>query len=192
MCVGCVGLVILSGCATKPSAANIELRIQNQALSDQIQQLNQKVATLEGTLATMNASTPTVPVLPAERMNELFTVHSLKIGRLSGFADLPENKPGIKVYVVPLDASGDELKAAGAFIIEAFDLSAPDTRVGKWSFTVDQARASWLGSGLLYEYVLQCPLANPISAKELTLKITFTEALTQRVHTVQQVIRREG
>lgn len=190
--VGCVGLLMLVGCAAKPNAANIELRKQNQDLNDQIQQLNQKVTTLEGTLATMNASTPTVPVLPAERMNELFTVHSLKVGRLSGFADLPDNKSGIKVYVVPLDASGDELKAAGAFTIEAFDLSASDPRIGQWSFTVDEARASWLGSGLLYEYVLVCPFAKPIDAQELTLKITFTDALTQRVHRMQQVITRQG
>jgi hypothetical protein len=181
------------GCGGKPNAANIELRRQNQALHEQIASLSVQRKQDQLTIQQLESSMPTVPILPAERMNELYTVADLQLGRLTGWADLDpktEGDDGLKIYVVPVDASGDELKAAGSFKIEAFDLSARETRVGEWSFSVDRARAHWNGSGLLYEYVLPCPFKEVLSQTELTLKVTFTDALTQRVYTVQKLIKK--
>lgn len=190
-CVLACGLVV--GCAGKPNAANIELRKQNQALIEQLATLEARHRQDQATIQMYEGGTPTVPVLPAERMNELYTVDDLRLGRLTGWADVDpkiDGEDGLKIYVVPLDAADDELKAAGAFKVEAFDLSAEQTRVGEWNFSIDQARACWNGSGLLYEYVLPCPGHGALPKGELTLKITFTDAMTQRVHTVQKVIKK--
>ncbi len=186
-------LLAVVGCGGKPNAANIQLRRQNEELTSQIFTLEARHKQDQATIKALEGSMPTVPVLPAERMNELFTVADLQLGRLTGWADLDpktEGDDGLKIYVVPVDAAGDELKAAGSFKIEVFDLSAKDTRVGDWEFSVDRARACWNGSGLLYEYVLPCPFKGEIPDAELTIKITFTDTLTQRVLTKQKVIQK--
>ncbi|GIW77701.1 MAG: hypothetical protein KatS3mg104_2764 [Phycisphaerae bacterium] len=188
-----LGLVVGTGCASKPSAVNIELRKQNQALLDRIRLLEARSQQDQATIRVLESRMPTVPVLPEERIRQLFTPVDLKIGRLTGWATLNENgqsREGLKVYVVPLDTDGDELKSAGAFQVEAFDLTKPNPRVGRWDFGPEEARALWHGSGLLYEYVLPCPFESSVDSSELTLRITFTDLLTQRVIVKQSVIKR--
>ena len=78
----------------------------------------------------------------------------------------------------------------GSFVVEAFDLAAPDGQrdVGKWEFPVDQAGKLWSGALLRYEYVLPCPFQKPPANAELTVKVTFTDELTSRVFTEQKVV----
>jgi outer membrane murein-binding lipoprotein Lpp len=192
----CVVGVACVGCAPKPNAANIELRKRNNDLSAQVAQLEAQVASQRDAIQRLEASAAsgatTVPTLPQDRVDQLFTAARLSIGRLSGWADLGEGRQGLKLYVVPTDASGDEIKAAGSFVVEAFDLAADAPRLARWEFSVDEARALWTGSGLLYEYVLPCPMdAKPTSA-ELTVKITFVDALTQRRIAQQVQIKLAG
>ena len=184
--------LLVAGCAGKPNAANIELRKQNETLATDIARLNTELNAREATIKTLEASTPTLPTLPAERLNELYTVHGLVLGRLTGGADLDPSNPGtdgLKIYVVPTDAAGDELKSAGSFKIEAFDLAAAEPRVGAWAFTVEEAKSNWNGSGLLYEYVLPCPFDSIPAHEEITIKVTFTDALTQRQTTEQKIVK---
>jgi hypothetical protein len=132
--------------------------------------------------------------LPQDRLDKLFTVHGLSLGRLTGGADLDPAKPGdegIKVYVVPTDDSGESLKAAGSFVIELFDLNkTTDNLVGHWEFSVEQARHNWYGRALLYTYVLNCPWqARPPEHPDLTLKVVFRDELTGREFSLQQAIK---
>jgi hypothetical protein len=123
----------------------------------------------------------------------MFTVHGLKFARLTGGADLDPSKPGdegLKVHVVPTDDEGDVLKAAGTFVIEAFDLGESNQPlVGRWTFDVDQSRKSWYSGGLLYEYAFTCPWTNRPTRADLTLKVTFTDDLTRRQFTAQKQVK---
>lgn len=186
-----LGALAIVGCGGKPSKANIELRKQNDELQAKIKTLEGERAGDKATIASLQSGATTVPSLSQERVDELFTVTGLKLGSMTGLADLDPAKPGndgLKIYVVPRDSSNDALKAAGAFTIEAFDLSAKEPRIGAWTFTPAQAKQHWVGLGWLYEYVLPCPLETMPDAKELTIKVTFTDALTQRVFTEQKVV----
>lgn len=188
-----LGLIVGTGCASKPDAANIELRKQNQALLDRIRLLEARSQQDQATIRSLESRIPTVPVLPDERIRQLFTPADLKLGRLTGWATWTESgqaRDGLKVYVVPLDADGDELKSAGAFRVEAFDLTKENPRIGRWDFSTEEARMLWYGSGLLYEYVLPCPFEVSVDASELTLRVTFTDLLTQRVIVKQSVIKK--
>jgi hypothetical protein len=93
----------------------------------------------------------------------------------------------LKIYVAPIDEQGDKLKAAGSFHIDLFDLSLKsDNRIGAWDFDLAKTRSLWFGRGLLYTYVLDCPWQTaPVNLK-LTARITFTDALTHRVFTVDK------
>jgi hypothetical protein len=117
----------------------------------------------------------------------------LRFGILTGGVNLNPKTPGddaIRVDIVPIDEQGQSLKAAGSFVIEAFDLQAAgDTQVGKWTFDIQQARNAWLGEAFQYEYLLTCPLKVVPKHSDLTLRVTFTDALTGRKFSEQRQVR---
>jgi outer membrane murein-binding lipoprotein Lpp len=187
-----VPALLLAGCS-KPSGANINLRKQNQELRRQVESLQRQHDADAAALRGQSSTAATAPAISHDQARQLFTVHGIKLGRLTGSADLDPNKPGdegLKVYVVPLDDQGEKLKAAGSFVVDAFDLAKQgEQRIGHWEFPVDDARKNWFGSALLYEYVLPAAWQTPPEHPEVTLKVTFTDALTGRSFTQQKAIR---
>ena len=144
-------------------------------------------------MRAVEQSRGTLQTLPSDRLDRLFTATDLKIGRLTGGArSNPEGSAddAIKIHVVPTDQSGDEVKLAGSFVIEAFDLNEPDSPlVGHWEFNTDEARRHWYGDALLYEYVLPCPLKTAPRHESLTVHVRFTDELTQRTFEAQKIIK---
>ncbi len=186
------GVSLAAGCGGVPNKANIELRKQNQQLNAQMDDLNRRHEADLATIRGLQAQATTVPVLPQDQLDQLFTVAGLKFGGLTGGYHPDMNQTGdtmLKVYVVPIDEQGDKLKAAGSFHIDLFDLSLKsDNRIGAWDFDLPTTRSDWNGSGLLYTYVLDCPWQTvPVNPK-LTARIAFTDALTHRVFTVDKAI----
>jgi len=188
-----LAMALVAGC-TRPSQANIELRKQIASRDADIARLKLDHDADQATIKALQGSTQIKPAIANDRIEALFTTHGIRLGRLTGFAYTDAKNPGpdgIKVYVTPFDGASDELKAAGALSVEAFDLSSIGHRVGKWDFSTAEARKLWNGQGLLYEYVLPCPFDKDLPlASELTLKVTFVDELTGRSFTQQQVIQR--
>lgn len=184
-------LVLVAGCGPGPSRANIELRQQNQQLRDEIAELQRQRAADAATITALQRNATTVPSLPQERLEKLFTVAGIQLGRLTGGFDTDPSLPGdeaIRVQVVPTDQDGQPIKAAGSFVVQAFDLAAANPRVGEWRFDVDQAKSAWRGDALLYHYILTCPLKSPVEHSSITLKVQFTDELTGRQFEQQRVI----
>jgi outer membrane murein-binding lipoprotein Lpp len=189
-----VGIFALAaGCTGKPNAANIKLRKENQELAGQVDRLQRERDAARAEAAGLRDQKPSVPTLPADRLQKLFTAHGITLGKLTGGDDFDPAKPGddgLKVYATPIDAAGQTIKAAGAFVVEAFDLAGEgNTRVGRWQFPVEQAPALWNGTLWRYEYVLPCPFDQRPAHAELTVKVTFTDELTGRAFTEQRVVK---
>lgn len=184
--------LFLCGCGS-PSKANIALRKENQELTARVQALEIARKADAAALRAAEQSKGTLQMLPKERLDRLFTATDLKIGRLTGGVRTNPNSSSddaIKVYVVPTDQTGDEVKLAGSFLIEAFDLNEPNSPlVGRWEFSTDEARTHWYGDALLYEYVLTCPLKTIPRHESLTIHVQFTDELTQRTLEAQRVIK---
>ena len=109
-----------------------------------------------------------------------------------GGADLDAKSPGqdgLKVYVTPYDDDGDDFKAAGTITVEAFDLAVKDAALGRWSFTPAEAKALWNGQALQYEYILPCAWQTKPAHAELTVKVTFVDALTGRSFSEQKLVK---
>lgn len=183
--------MLAAGCGS-PNSANIVVRKQNQDLQDKIDSLTRTHEADQAELKGLKDRIGTLPTLPEDRIAKLFTTHGLSLGKLTGGADLDRDKPGdegFKVYVTPTDDEGDTLKAAGSFVIEAFDLASKLPERGKWTFDTDQTRKCWNGSFLSHQYVLTCPWQSPIQHEELTVKVTFRDELTGREFHTQKVIK---
>jgi outer membrane murein-binding lipoprotein Lpp len=182
--------VSLAGCGG-PNQANIQLRKDKQQLSAQVDQLNRQHAADTATIQALQA-TNAVQTLPDNRLSELYTVAGLRLGKLTGGFHPDPNAVGdtmLKVYVVPTDQDGDPIKAAGAFHIELFDLAqAKDNRIGTWDFNVQAAHANWYSQVFMYTYVFSCPWQTPPANSSLLARITYTDALTGRVFTVDRDI----
>lgn len=182
------GLVFAQTGCKGPNQANIELRKQNQELRAKVDELERRHnADAAQIRASESASGSTVPSLPQDRVDQLFTVHGIQLGRLTGVS--PEGD--LKVYVTPTDESGQPIKAAGSFVVDAFDLARSDhPRIGHWEFPLEQARKNWVGQALLHCYVLALPWqGTPGDHPQLTLRVVFTDALTGRVFETQKVVR---
>jgi len=176
-------LFVLPGCKA-PSKANIELRKQNQELRAKLGDLDRRHAADVAQIRAMETKTGTSPTLSQDRLARLFTVHGLEFGKLTGVND----EGVLKVYVVPTDDSGQKIKAAGSFVVEAFDLESKVELIVRREFSVDEARKCWFGQALLYEYVLPCPWNSPPQHPDVTLKVSFTDALTGRTFTAQKIV----
>jgi hypothetical protein len=189
--IACV--VVLLGCGGKPNQANIELRKKNQDFQQQIDELKRQRQADAATIRALEQQRQTVPTLPHERLEQLYTTHGLRFGRLTGGIDTDPERAGdeqLKVYVVPTDQSGDLLKAAGSFVIEAFDLSlGEDNRLGRWEYSRDEAAKNWYGDLMSYGYAFAQPWQRPPRSDEVTVRVTFEDALTGRVFTEQALAR---
>lgn len=193
--LGIVLIVLLAGGCGSPNKANIELRKQNQELRNQIEQLKREKKGDAASVAALESRVGVLPTLPHERLEQLFTTHGLQLGRLTGGGDFNRNEPGdegLKIHAVPIDQTDDEFKAAGAFVVEVFDLAEPaQPAIGRWEFSTEQAKQHWYGSIMLNEYVLECPWQKVPGHEELTIKVTFTDELTQRAFTAQKIVKVE-
>ena len=182
---------VTAGCG-KPNVASIEVRRSNQALRDEVASLKRAREGDAATIKALESRATTVPSLPSARLENLFTTHGLQLGRLTGGADLDRAKPGdegLKIYATPKDDQGEPYKAAGSFVVEAFDLSANPPHVGRWTFDTQAARESWLGVALARAYVLTCPWQTPPQRAELTVKVTFRDELTGREFHEQKLVK---
>ena len=187
LCVCLIAVsIVASGCA-KPNKANIELRKKNAELTSKVESLQRQHAADSASLAAKEKPGTTLPSLPSERLDQLFTVHGLSFGKLTGVD--PDGK-GLKVYIVPTDGAGEPIKAAGSFVVKAFDLAGKgDSGMKQWDFPLDQAAKNWFGKATLYTYVLTLPLQEMPKRGEVTVHVTFTDALTGREFSAQRVIK---
>ena len=184
--------LILGGCFG-PSRANIQLRKDNDTLRTTIARLETDQKADRSRIAGLERQATTVPVLPQDCLDRLFTVHGLRFNRLTGgYASTPDlaSDDLVKVYVCPVDADGQVIKAAGQFKVEIFDLADPQSPlIGSREFSLDQSRSAWYGQAMLYTYVLSIPLTRSPQHTELTVVASFTDALTQRIVSAEQKIQ---
>lgn len=180
-----LALCLLSGCAS-PSAANNMLRRKNQDLQDQIVQLNRQQAADRASILALEHKAGTQPAINQTKIDQLFTTHGIRLGKLTGTDPAGD---GFQVQATPFDDQGQKLKAAGSFVIDAFDLADQShPQLGHWTFDVKQARDAWLGDLFMYCYILKCPLQRLPTHSQITVRLAFTDALTGRQFTDQKVV----
>lgn len=181
---GALCLALLGGCFGKPNQANIQLRKDKQGLQEQVEQLIKDRDAARARIAGLETRSTTAPTLPQDRLDCMFTAYGISVGRLTSIDEAGR----LKVYVVPVDESGDPVKATGRYVIEAFDLALPtEQRVGRWEFSAAQAKANWY-ERFLHSFVFTCPIQHPPAHPQITVKVSFDDELTGRVFSEQRVV----
>jgi hypothetical protein len=149
--------------------------------------LDRRHAADVATIESLQQGRATAATLPYEQIERLFTVHGLKLNRLTR-----ADGQGITVHAVPIDQEGEDLKAAGSFTVEAWQADRTDgPPLVKCEYTLDQSRAVWRGQLLMYEYVLQCPWQTAPSGNSIKIRVNFRDALTGREFTAEKLVERE-
>ncbi len=182
-----VCVIAIAGCSS-PNAVNIQLRKDKQQLEEQVAKLGQEVQAARARIQSFESQGGTLPTLPQERLDRMFTVHGIRLGRLSGgwpgdAVDGPDQ--GLKIYLSPVDETDEAIKASGTVEIEAFDLDLQgENRVGKWTFDPIALKSRWRSLAMLRAFVLECPWEKQKAPQhsKLAVKVSFRDELSGRVY----------
>lgn len=173
-------LVTLIGCG--PSEVEI-LRTEVRGLENQIADLEKDKTELEEGLVQRDEQIETLLGLGDKRLEQLYYVQSIRLGKYSGGYD-SDGEPGdegVKIYLSCVDQEGTTIKAAGSLTIELFDLGAEagDIPLGEYTFTVEELGQWWSSGFMSYNYSVECPWqAGPPDHEEVTFVVKFTDYLT--------------
>jgi len=187
-------LLMLNGCRTPA---------EGPSLTDQIEQLTQEKAQLQRQIEQTNTENDElksrVQVLSSlggeARIENLSPLTSIKIGRYTNFYD--KDKDGKKetfiVYIQPIDAEGDKVKAPGQIDVQLWNLnnSAGEALLGSWHVGPDELRELWFATIVTINYRLTFDMPDTVEsfAEPLTVKVAFKDSLTGKTFEQQKVIK---
>ena len=162
------------------------------ALQRQNDQLKENVRDLRKTIAGQAEQIRTLQALGDKRLEMLFRVTEIKLGRYTAGVDLDdaEGDDGVRVYVSPRDDDGHTLKAAGAIRIQLFDLAAKpkDSLLGAFDFPAEGIGEHFYSGFLANHYKFDCRWKNAPAHDEITVRVVFTDYLTGKKFTAQKVV----
>ncbi|MCP4708736.1 MAG: hypothetical protein GY869_08935 [Planctomycetes bacterium] len=132
--------------------------------------------------------------LPIEEMTELIQVDRIEFGRFTRAFDRDEDgyDEGVLAYLHTLDREGDRIKSAGSVQLELWDLAqtAGGGKLGQWHYDITELGDYWLSGPLTYHFKFEQDWPDGIQPgnKNLTIKLTFSDALTGKVFEIQQMV----
>jgi hypothetical protein len=135
--------------------------------------------------------------LEGVEISDLFVVDRIEIVSRTGGRDF-DGQPGddgVTVYVRPLDAAGDVLKAAGQFTIQLADMTTPGQprELGVYIFDkLPVLEQAWYGGFLTDHFTFECrfpPAAARLPSREVFIRVTFLDWLTGREFTESTTVK---
>ena len=190
ICLCLVG-ALTAGCAPPPQTEDPatllrQCRRENEKLKTDIQDLQTELLTRQKQIQTLQD-------LGEKRLELLFHVTGIKLGKYTAGVDLDKTAghDGIRVYLTPIDADGHAIKAAGAVKIQLFDLAAKtgENLVAACEFPVDKIAERWAAGFMTYHYRFDCRWETPPKHDEITVRVEFTDYLTGKTFTSQKVCK---
>jgi hypothetical protein len=182
-------LLLPAGCDNGGGAA--ELRQEIARLQNTLQERNDRLVAQQATIDTLQQRLQVARSISEDDLKRIFYPERIEIDRITGGADY-DGEPGddgVTVYFRPIDGAGDTIKVAGDVRIQIFDLAADpaDNLVGEYFIPVDRIGALWHSKLLASHYAVKCPFPKgPPANRELTVRLTFVDYLTQRVVSAQR------
>lgn len=186
---------ILTGCEDMQRQREINVEDQRDAAIAQADELAKQVVELSAKADSQKKQIETLQELGPKRMENVFTVEAIEIGRHSGGLDT-DRKPGhdaVAVFLKPLDKQGHVIKAAGDVKIQLFDLAQPKDQMlfAEYTYPVKDIGRHWAGGLLANQYSFRLPFPDgKIPAHpDVNLRVTFTDYLTGKTLTAQKLLK---
>jgi len=186
-------LLFLAGCGIgserkDPAELKAEkLRQEKAALTGDTQQLQVEIEQLQAQIRALSA-------LPQDQRGNPYELTSVRIARISNFFDKDSDgkQEKLVVYVQPIDAEGDAVKAAGTVSVQLWNLNNPngEALLGQWQVEPAELRKLWFNSlaTTAYRLTFDRPETVGVFSEPLTIKVTFLDSLTGESFRAQQVI----
>jgi hypothetical protein len=169
---------------------NAQLEKENRQLQkdfDAVKTENQQLANQVKSLADLS---------PEVRIDSLYNLESVKLTRYTNFYDRDKNgsKEKLIVYIQPIDAEGDIIKASGSVEVELWNLSEgtdEDALLAKWTVGPDELKKMWFATIVTENYRPVFDIVDVVKSfeKPYTVKMTFTDYVSGKVFTEQRVIQ---
>jgi hypothetical protein len=159
---------------------------------DRIDELEEDKRRLQDSIRSQKQLVQRLRALSDDRLANLFTVESVELGDYTTGANLDDapGDDGVRVRLVPIDAAGSPLKAAGSVKIQLYDLAdEEEPLVGKCRFPVENIGDHWSSHFGTYHYRFECPFSRPPDHETITVRVEFTDYLTGKVLHAQKEIQ---
>ncbi len=187
-------LLLAAAAGCEGGTGTAALRAQIRALQDDNTRLQEQLLRQRRLVEDQRRQIRTLQGLGRKRLERLFHVSRIELGRYTGGVDL-DGRPGhdgIRVYLLPKDQYGHTLKAAGDVKIQLFDLAEPaaGNLLATYEFTPDAIARNWHSGFATYHFRFDCPWKSaPPRHAEITVRVTFTDYLTGKPFTVQKLVK---
>jgi hypothetical protein len=191
----CFCALITAGCedagGNKPSSTkqvsllkqeNTQLAHQVELSETENEQLKKQIQVLSG-------------LQPQVEPEDIYNLQRVKITRYTNFYDKDKDgrKEKLIVYIQPMDADGDIIKAAGSVDVQLWDLNRTDGEVllGQWRVEPDELKKLWFATILIINYRLTFDVTGIVDKLDepLTVRVAFTDYLSGKVFKEQKVIK---
>ena len=191
----CALLALCLPSCSSPSASARLVHVNDQ-LQRRVDELERQVSQCKDQLRSMEGSQARLSEFGENRQVALFAPVSLEIASLTG-GDNYDSKPGddgITVYLRPLDADSNVVKAPGRIRIQLLDNSdLANPRLVHVCEVSDpeELKKAWHGRFLTNHYTLKCPFpADAVlpTSGELLVTVSFIDFLTGRELKADKVV----
>jgi len=155
-------------------------------------ELTAKVTELENRIAVQDEQIATLHNLGDTRMDDLFTVHSVQLGKFTGGWDFDGDdvEDGVRVFLVPNDQHDSLLKSAGHVKIQLYDLNAAPEEVLLAEYTWDASEVAdyWASGFMGSHFAFDCAWKETTpSAGDVTVRVEFIDSLTGKTFRAQKL-----
>ena len=188
-----IGLLLaLSGCgAARVSEENTRLRRENYDLAQKVTQLEESAKLRDAQFAALEQKYNAHPAVEGVRAGDLPVVSKIDFGSHSGIFD--SNGDGTldtaRVYLHTLDQRGRFLPAAGKAVMQVvlIDASAGVKEIARAAFDPKAFESAYVSGITGTHFTLETAIspALPRQTKDVTIKVTFTDAATGASFTQQ-------
>jgi len=189
--------ILATGCNQKDVDHEKMLAQQVDRVTLENTQLKREMADRDQAIASLRSQVDKLLDLGPGRLDHLFTVARIELVRLTGGADY-DGRPGddgVTVYVRPVDAQGDPIKAAGEIRIQLLDVTQQGQPRELGLYVINdpgKLRAAWHSGIMTDHYTVKCSWQPGVSLpanREVTVRVTFLDWLTGREFTAQEMVR---
>lgn len=194
--LGVLLAALTGGC--QPTVEKVKYDRLNQQWIDALREnrnLVRQSEQLQTTIGRQNEQISQLLALGPKRLEHLYHVTAVELGRRSGGVDKDQisGDDAVVVYLQPVDRHGHVIKAAGEVTIQLYDLANPpeENLIGEYHWTVEELGKTWAGGFLgSSQFSLTCPwTSGPPDHELITIRVIFTDYLTGRTFTAQKTTK---